>query len=192
MRSYYIADNGQQRGPYPPEQLPAQGLRPDTLVWADGMAQWQRADQVPELQGVFPAAGPAAAPAAPTGGYPGYPGYPNPAAAGPANPVNAPNYPATPYAGGYPTMPQSAVPPDVSGKKIGAGLCGILLGTFGVHKFMLGYTGAGVTMLLVSLLSCFIAAPVMHIIGLVEGIMYLTKTDEQFYQEYIVNRKEWF
>jgi hypothetical protein len=34
--------------------------------------------------------------------------------------------------------------------------------------------------------------PVMHVIGIVEGIMYLTKSDQQFYEMYIANRKEWF
>ncbi|MEX0716039.1 MAG: hypothetical protein WD066_05605 [Planctomycetaceae bacterium] len=29
-------------------------------------------------------------------------------------------------------------------------------------------------------------------IGLVEGIIYLTKSDEEFYQTYIVGKKEWF
>lgn len=77
-------------------------------------------------------------------------------------------------------------------KRIAAGVCGILIGGLGVHKFILGYTNAGLIMLLVSVLTCGIAAPIMHIIGLIEGIIYLTKSDEQFYQEYIVNRKEWF
>ena len=47
-------------------------------------------------------------------------------------------------------------------------------------------------MLLVSLLTCGIGASVMGIIGLIEGIMYLTKSDEQFYQEYVANQKQWF
>ena len=77
-------------------------------------------------------------------------------------------------------------------KKIAAGICGILLGVFGVHKFILGYTTEGIIMLLVSLLTCFFAAPVISIIGLVEGIIYLTKSDEEFINTYIVNKKGWF
>lgn len=76
--------------------------------------------------------------------------------------------------------------------KIAAGVCGILLGGFGVHKFILGYTGAGVIMLLVSVLSCGLLYAVMHIIGLVEGIVYLTKTDDEFVRIYVDGRKEWF
>ena len=80
---------------------------------------------------------------------------------------------------------------DVSGKKLAAGLCGIFLGSFGVHKFILGYTTEGVIMLLVTLCTC-IGSPVMFVIGLIEGIVYLTKTDAEFYQTYIVNDKGWF
>jgi TM2 domain-containing membrane protein YozV len=80
--------------------------------------------------------------------------------------------------------------PDAS-QKVAAGICGILLGCFGVHKFILGYTTEGVIMLLVSLLTCFIASPIMGIIGLVEGIIYLTKTDQEFIDTYVVNKKGW-
>ncbi len=81
---------------------------------------------------------------------------------------------------------------DASGKKLAAGLCGILLGALGVHKFILGLTTPGVVMLCVSILSCGIGWPVMHVIGIIEGIMYLTKSDEDFYQTYMVEQKGWF
>ncbi len=85
-------------------------------------------------------------------------------------------------------------------KKITAGICGILLGCFGVHKFILGYTTEGGIMLAVSLvgivLSCLalplLATTAMGVIGLVEGILYLTKTDAEFVNTYIVNKKPWF
>lgn len=77
-------------------------------------------------------------------------------------------------------------------KKIAAGICGILIGSLGVHKFVLGYTTEGVIMLLVSLLTCGLGAPIMGIIGIVEGIMYLTKPDEDFVRTYIQGRKGWF
>src|SRR6185503_16676562 len=77
-------------------------------------------------------------------------------------------------------------------KKVAAGICGILVGTFGVHKFILGYQTEGVIMLLVSILSCFTLAIVMQIIGIVEGIMYLTKSDEEFVRTYVEGRKGWF
>ena len=76
-------------------------------------------------------------------------------------------------------------------KKIAAGICAILVGTFGVHKFILGYKTEGLIMLLVSLLSCGMLAIVMQIIGIVEGITYLTKNDEDFVRTYIYGRKGW-
>ncbi|MDB6122130.1 MAG: hypothetical protein JWQ71_1123 [Pedosphaera sp.] len=80
--------------------------------------------------------------------------------------------------------------------KIVAGICGILLGSLGVHKFILGYTIAGIIMLLVSLVGGFVTCGagwgVMHIIGMIEGIIYLTKSDEEFVQTYVINKREWF
>ncbi len=81
---------------------------------------------------------------------------------------------------------------EASSKKVTAGICALLFGAFGVHKFVLGYTTAGVIMLLVTLLTCFIGYPVMHVIGFVEGILYLTKSDEEFRRTYVVEQKEWF
>ncbi len=82
--------------------------------------------------------------------------------------------------------------PAGADKKIAAGVCGILLGYLGIHKFILGYTTEGIIMLLVSLLTCGIGASVMWIIGLIEGILYLTKSDEEFVNTYITNKKGWF
>jgi TM2 domain-containing membrane protein YozV len=80
-------------------------------------------------------------------------------------------------------------------KKITAGVCAILLGAFGVHKFILGYQKAGVIMLVISLIGlilCGIPSSIMGIIGIVEGIIYLTKSDEEFVATYINGKKEWF
>jgi len=77
-------------------------------------------------------------------------------------------------------------------KKILAGILGILLGGFGIHKFILGYTQEGIIMLLITVLTCGWGGIVVGIIGLVEGIIYLTKTDEEFVHTYITNKKTWF
>lgn len=86
-------------------------------------------------------------------------------------------------------------------KKVAAGITGILLGALGVHKFVLGYPLAGGIMLGVSCVGvvvgvCFcmpFATPtVIGIIGLIEGILYLTKSDEEFCRMYVMNRREWF
>lgn len=92
--------------------------------------------------------------------------------------------------------PPVMAPPRVSSSrasnKVAAGICGILLGSLGVHKFILGYTGAGLIMLLVTLLSCFFLSPIMSLIGLIEGIIYLCKSDDEFVRTYVDGRREWF
>ncbi len=91
--------------------------------------------------------------------------------------------------------------------KLIAGLCGILIGGLGVHKFVLGYTGAGLVMLIITVLGgcgfmglgwiligmpCGLAPIAIGVIGFIEGIVYLTKTDHDFYTTYMVGRKMWF
>lgn len=73
-------------------------------------------------------------------------------------------------------------------KKMSAGICAILLGWLGVHKFILGYTTEGVIQLVLGLLTCGLT----NIIGIIEGIIYLTKSDEEFVRTYIQNKKGWF
>lgn len=77
MASWFYASEGKQQGPYPDGQfrdLVAQGIvRPDTLVWSEGMAGWQKAAEIPGLIGggappMVPAGGP---PMMGGGGYAG-------------------------------------------------------------------------------------------------------------------------
>jgi TM2 domain-containing membrane protein YozV len=77
-------------------------------------------------------------------------------------------------------------------KKLPAGILAILLGSLGIHKFILGYTTPGVIMLLISVLSCGTLAVVPSVIGIIEGIIYLTKSDEEFVRTYIQGQKGWF
>lgn len=103
-----------------------------------------------------------------------------------------PSGPNAPYPGrSVPPMsqpPMASIPSNVSGKKIAAGICGILLGSLGIHKFILGYTGTGIIMLILGFITCGL----MGIVGIIEGIIYLTKTDEEFYNTYMVNERNWF
>ena len=73
-------------------------------------------------------------------------------------------------------------------KKILAGVLALLLGTLGVHKFILGYNKEGIIQLIATFVTCGIAG----IIPFIEGIIYLTKTDEEFYNTYQVGKKGWF
>jgi TM2 domain-containing membrane protein YozV len=86
-------------------------------------------------------------------------------------------------------------------RKIASGLLGIFLGGLGIHKFILGFPTAGTIMLVVWLAGittgmCLVvplfASAAMAIIGFVEGIIYLTKSDEDFYRTYAVEKREWF
>ena len=78
--------------------------------------------------------------------------------------------------------------PQQENKKVLAGLMGILFGGLGVHKFVLGYTQEGIIQLVISVVTCGIGS----IIGFIEGIIYLTKSDEEFYNTYQANKKGWF
>jgi len=72
-------------------------------------------------------------------------------------------------------------------KKIPAGILAILLGGLGIHKFYLGNVTAGIIQIVLSL--CF---GLGGLIAIIEGIIYLTKSDDQFVAEYIVGKKAWF
>jgi hypothetical protein len=71
---YFFAIGSEQRGPVTLEQLATAGLKPDTLVWRDGLPEWTAADALPELAALFqsPQAATGAAtpvtPVAPPGG----------------------------------------------------------------------------------------------------------------------------
>ena len=73
-------------------------------------------------------------------------------------------------------------------KKVLAGWLAILLGSIGVHKFILGYTKEGVIQIVLTFVTCGLGS----IIPLIEGIIYLTKSDEEFYNTYQVGKKGWF
>jgi TM2 domain-containing membrane protein YozV len=86
----------------------------------------------------------------------------------------------------------SPVPPTYSkeqiDKKLIAGLLGIFLGGLGIHKFYLGYSKEGVIQIVITLVTCGFGS----ILGLIEGILYLTKPDNEFVATYVVGRKPWF
>ncbi len=90
--------------------------------------------------------------------------------------------------------------PAAGGKnKVAAGLFALLLGGFGIHKFYLGYIGPGLVFLLVNTIGWVITAfmfgipnIILGIIAFIEGIIYLTKTDEEFERTYVTHQKPWF
>ena len=73
-------------------------------------------------------------------------------------------------------------------KRIVAGVLAIVLGGFAVHKFILGYTKTGIIQVILTFATCGFVG----LISFIEGIIYLTKTDEEFINTYQTNKKEWF
>lgn len=115
-----------------------------------------------------------------------------PYAARPGQPYGAPQQPY----GQQPYAPPSYSQPVATKDHVAAGLLAIFLGVFGVHKFYLGYNTAGFVMLAVtilgSLLTFGLAATVMWIISIIEGVIYLVKSQSEFDAVYVARKKEWF
>ncbi|THF84843.1 TM2 domain-containing protein [Deinococcus sp. KSM4-11] len=102
---------------------------------------------------------------------------------------------------------------DVGQKKVIAGLLGIILGSLGVHKFYLGMTTPGLIMLgvnvgvwilalllglvtlgvglIVTIPLASLVSGAIGLLGLVEGIIYLTKSDPDFERDYVIGKKAW-
>ena len=76
----------------------------------------------------------------------------------------------------------------VESKRIAAGILALMLGGFGVHKFYLGYTKAGILQIVISIFTCGAGG----VIAVAEGIVYLTKSDQEFVHTYQTNKKAWF
>lgn len=85
-------------------------------------------------------------------------------------------------------IPNQPMQQPVQSMRVAAGVCGIVIGGLGVHRFIIGDTTGGLIRIGITVVTCGFG----QIIGLIEGIIYLTKTDEQFIQEYQVGKKAWF
>lgn len=85
-------------------------------------------------------------------------------------------------------------------KKVLAGLLAIFLGSLGIHKFILGYQKEGIILLVATVVgyatSCigigFFILMATGAVGIIEGIIYLTKSDEEFFNTYQAGKKPWF
>ena len=79
---------------------------------------------------------------------------------------------------------------------VAAGLFAIFLGVFGLHKFYLGSNEAGFSMLAATIVGGLftfgLAAAVVAVIALIEGVIYLSQSQTQFEQTYVLNRRDWF
>ena len=73
-------------------------------------------------------------------------------------------------------------------QRVAAGVLAILLGGFGIHRFILGDSLGGILRIVITVATCGTAS----IVWLIEGIIYLTKSDEEFIQIYQIEKKAWF
>lgn len=174
---WYYAVSDVQSGPITTRQLVAaveEGrIALDSLVWREGFGDWQPLQGVADITSQFDHSW----------------RYVQPSKVA----VNAfaSTSSRSPYAG-------SGATPG-SKNKIAAGLLAIFLGGLGIHKFYLGYIGPGLVFLLTNTIGWFVTIFLLGlpnfalgIIALIEGIIYLTKPDEEFEQTYVVGRKPWF
>lgn len=169
--NWLVARGDQRFGPYDHAQLASfaqQGrLFPTDLTWRPGMTQWR------ELHLVMPSLH-----------------FPPPAPA-----LHAP----LPLANSI--APGDQFRREFIAKKIPAGLCAIFLGSLGIHKFILGLTNPGIIMLCTWVSCLYIGMililplgglAVLGVIALVEGINYLSMSDDRFFQTYAIEKKPWF
>lgn len=162
-------------------------IRPNDLVWNETMSDWKEARHIKELQGYIRMR---------------------------ENRLNreyfenihrsSRHYDQEDYDDHYggPNRDNMRLPSDIGSQKITAGLLAIFFGLFGVHKFYLGFNNSGIVILICSMitwslaiLSCgilFMLPMIFIIITLVEGIIYLTKSDRDFHYDYNIRKKEWF
>ena len=79
--------------------------------------------------------------------------------------------------------------------RIVAGILALFLGGFGIHKFYLGCTTAGIVMLVMFLFGFIvigIPSFIIAMIALIEALIYFFKSDEAFEETYVNNKRCWF
>lgn len=73
-----------------------------------------------------------------------------------------------------------------SGKSRGvAALLAILIGALGIHYFYVGKNTAGIICLVLTLCSCGWAATLLSIMGIIQGILMFTMSEEDFENRYV-------
>lgn len=81
-----------------------------------------------------------------------------------------------------------SVQPPLESKRIVCGVLGIVLGGLGIHRFILGDVAGGILRIALTVITCGVGG----VIGFIEGIVYLTKSDAEFVQTYQVGKRGWF
>ena len=79
--------------------------------------------------------------------------------------------------------------------RIAAALLAFFLGSLGAHKFYIGKSNAGLVMLAISSTGVVLAGipmMAMGLIALIECVIYLTKSQDEFEATYVKGPKAWF
>lgn len=177
-----MTDNNQPPVPPEPEhgQPSAQPQQP-----AEPQGQPQAQPQQPSQPQAQPQAQPQQAPQSqgqPQQPYGQQPYPPQGYQQQPQQPYGQPGYQQAPppgYQQGYPQPGYQQAPPPGYGQpydpyaknRLVAGLLGIFLGSLGIHRFYLGYTGIGIAQIIVT----FVTFGVGALWGFIEGIMILAR-----------------
>ena len=186
MSQWYILYNGQSVGPMAKEAILSYNPNRDTLVWKEGMANWEPIYTVPELMELIQPT-PQQCPAPYQSQQPYQQPYQQPQQPyqQPQQPYQQPQQPYQQPQGGYQMPPQAPVNSYSSKDKTTAGILAILLGSLGIQYFYIGKTAGGFLTILLTLVTCGI----WPILTFIQGIMMLTMTQEEFNRKYVFNNK---
>jgi TM2 domain-containing membrane protein YozV len=88
--------------------------------------------------------------------------------------------------------PSAAPSGDLSNRQLAVGLAALVGGALGLHKFILGDNMTGLIRLVVSLATFGVGWAILTIIGMIEGVIYLRMSAEEFHETYVVGKKSWF
>lgn len=157
MNNWYIIFNGEKVGPMSKENILAYHPSPDTMVWTEGMTDWQPLYTVPELMELLNG------PQQPPMGQGASSGYNNP------------------YNGGGGTPPYVPYQGYEQKDKTTAGLLALLIGGLGIQYFYLGKVGAG----LVTILLTFVTGCIWSLLMFIQGIIILTMSEEEFNRKFV-------
>lgn len=159
-----------QVGPMDMAQMRAYDITPRTMVWTDGMADWEPAYTVPELMVMLK-------------------GGDKPHAQDVKieyTDVEQPQYNDANHTTICPPHDSQRTDnyrPASQKDHIVAGVLALLLGELGVHYFYMGKTGAGFITILLELVTCGI----WSVIPFVQGIVMLVMNQQDFERKYVNN-----